>query len=77
MKNPIKQTSVFAKYSAIAFQMILIIGVFTFIGHKIDQSQQTRTPLYTAAFSLVGVFVSLYLVIKGLKSITNSKNTRN
>lgn len=76
MKNPLEFSSAFAKYSAMAFQMILIIGIFTFIGHKIDSSQQMKTPLYTAGMSLLGVMISLYLVIKGLKSDTKSQGKK-
>ncbi|WP_374166518.1 AtpZ/AtpI family protein [Arcticibacter sp. MXS-1] len=57
----------YAYYTGLGFQMIAVIGVFAFIGHKIDESQASKTPLYTAFFSLAGVFASLYLVIRSVK----------
>ena len=57
----------YVQYSGLVFQMIGIIGVFAFAGYKLDQYQQTKTPLYTAVLSLLGVMISLYTVIKSLK----------
>jgi ATP synthase protein I len=58
----------YIKYSSIGFQMIGIIGVFTYAGIKLDQYQQNKTPIYTGLLSLLGVIISLYVIIKGLKS---------
>lgn len=58
----------YIKYSALGFQMIGIIGLFTYAGYKIDQVQQTKTPIYTGLSSLMGVLISLYVVFKSLKS---------
>lgn len=61
----------FAKYSAISFQMIVVIGVFAFAGHKIDVYRNAKTPVFTAALSLLGVAVAMYQVVKQLNK-TNS-----
>ncbi|TKC00229.1 AtpZ/AtpI family protein [Pedobacter cryophilus] len=58
----------YIKYSGLGFQMIGVIGAFTFAGYKLDESQQTKTPIYTGILSLIGVLASLYIVLKGLKS---------
>ena len=58
----------YLKYSSMAFQMIGIIGVFTFIGYKIDESYNNKTQIITGMASLLGVIVSLYLVLRSLKS---------
>jgi hypothetical protein len=57
-----------AKFSGIAFQMIVIIGVFSFAGYKIDEAYNHRVKWATAALSLMGVFISLYIVIRSVKS---------
>jgi len=57
----------YARYSALGFQMFGIIGIFTYIGYRIDEAQQTKTPLYTAGLALLGVFIALYLVIRSIK----------
>ena len=57
----------YVQYSGMVFQMIGIIGVFAFAGYKLDQYQQTKTPLFTAVLSLLGVIISLYTVIRSLR----------
>jgi len=63
-----KETSDVAKYSGIGFQMIAIIGLFTYAGYKIDQAAGHQTKWVTAVLSLAGVFISLYVVIRSVKS---------
>ena len=65
--NNNKPISNYAKYSGIGIQMIAIIGVFSFAGYKIDQYAGHKTQWVTAALSLTGVFISLYIVIKSIK----------
>jgi F0F1-type ATP synthase assembly protein I len=69
MKDPDqrkKSLNTFAKYTSISFQMIVVIGVFAFIGHKIDSYRGAKIPLFTAALSLLGVAVAMYQVVKQL-----------
>jgi F0F1-type ATP synthase assembly protein I len=66
MDNKKKEVNNFAKYSSISFQMLATIGVFAFIGYKLDAYKQTTTPIFTAIFSLIGVVISLYQVVKQL-----------
>ena len=60
------QYSAYAKYSTLAIQMALTIGLFAWLGTFLDEKYQMETPLYTVAFSLFGIFMSLYRVIKGV-----------
>lgn len=66
-KNEKPALNNYIKYSGLGFQMIGIIAVFTFVGYKIDAAQNNQTPYYTAALSLAGVVIALYVVFKGLK----------
>ncbi|UOR04433.1 AtpZ/AtpI family protein [Hymenobacter aerilatus] len=59
-----------AKYSGLGFQMLGIIGVFTFIGIKLDDYLNTKKPWWTVAFVLVGVISAMYQVIR---SVTQDK----
>lgn len=61
-----QQANAYIKYSSLAFQMIAVIAVFSIIGIKIDENQKTRTPIYTAAFSLIGVIISIINVFRSL-----------
>lgn len=65
-KEEVNSLSKYAYYSGLGFQMIAIIGVFTFIGYKIDEQMGSQKPVFTAAFSLAGVGISLYSVIKSV-----------
>lgn len=61
----------YAKYSGIGFQMFGIIGVFTYVGYRVDGYKHMDQPLFTAFFSLVGVFIALYLVIRSVKNLNS------
>lgn len=58
----------YIKYSSLGFQMIAIIGIFTFAGYKIDASRGSITPLFTAFLSLTGVVLAMYIVFRGIKN---------
>jgi hypothetical protein len=58
----------YGKFIGIAFQMLAIIGIFTFAGYKIDEAADHATKWVTAVLSLVGVFISLFIIIRSLKS---------
>ena len=65
--NGEKPLNAYVKYSGVGFQMIAIIGVFAYAGYKIDESAHHQVKWVTAILSLVGVFISLYIVIVSLK----------
>jgi ATP synthase protein I len=67
-KNEKPQLDNYIKYSGLGFQMVGIIGVFTFAGYKIDESLGSKMPLFTAFLSLSGVVIALYIVFRGLKN---------
>jgi F0F1-type ATP synthase assembly protein I len=54
----------YAKYSGIAVQMIVIILVMTWIGIKLDKVTGLSTPVFTIIFSLLGVFIGIYVAVK-------------
>lgn len=62
--NSKKQLNNYAKYSAIAFQMIAVILIGVFGGKKLDEYLNFETPVFTIIFSLLSVFASIYLVLK-------------
>jgi len=53
-----KQVNNFVKYTGMTFQMLATIGVFTFIGYKIDEHRSSETLIFTAIFGVVGVVAS-------------------
>jgi len=46
--------------------MIAAILLGLWIGMKIDESMGNKTPIFTAIFTLLFIFASLYLIIKSL-----------
>ena len=61
-----KSASSYVKYTSVAFQMLATIGVFAFIGYKIDEKTQSTKHIFTAIFGLIGVIVSLAQVVWSL-----------
>jgi len=61
-----KDRSTYIYYSGLGFQMIATIGLFSYIGYRIDQSKSGEAGLYTALFALGGVFVSLISTIRSV-----------
>ena len=62
----------YAKYSSIAVQMFVIIGVGTFIGVKIDDYNGNENKLWTIIFSLCSTILAVVFVIRRI--IANSKD---
>jgi hypothetical protein len=65
-KEAQRRTNSYAKYSALAFQMLGTIAVFTYGGYKLDEWQQNRIPVWTLIFSLGSIAISLYVFIRGV-----------
>ncbi|WP_299776584.1 AtpZ/AtpI family protein [uncultured Formosa sp.] len=66
-----KQLNNYVRFSGMAFQMIAIIGVMTFLGIKLDGKFPNQYSAYTVIFSLIGVIGAIYQIIK---QVTNLKN---
>ncbi len=62
------EASSIAKFSGMAFQMIAVIGLFTYAGYKIDTAASHNVKWVTAILSLAGVCISIYIVIKSLNN---------
>ncbi|MBN1132440.1 MAG: AtpZ/AtpI family protein [Bacteroidales bacterium] len=54
----------YARYSGMAFQMIAVILIFFWAGSKLDKRSAFEKPVYTAVFTILGVFAGLYLSLK-------------
>lgn len=63
--DPKKNLDQYARYSSMAFQMLVIILAGVFGGFKIDQWLHTR-PVFTVILSLIAVFLSIYFMVKDL-----------
>ncbi len=61
-----KMNNNYAKYSALAFQMLGTIVLFTYGGSKLDEWQQNKVPIWTLVLSLLSIAGSLYLFIRSV-----------
>lgn len=61
-----EKTTSFVQFSGIAFQMLGTIGLGVWVGMKIDEWQDNRSPIWTIILSLTAIGASLYLFIKQL-----------
>ncbi|MBI2723053.1 MAG: AtpZ/AtpI family protein [Bacteroidetes bacterium] len=59
-----KQPNPFLKYSNLALQMGVTIGLGAWGGNKLDQHYKNSTPVFTIVLSLLGIAAALYLVLK-------------
>jgi F0F1-type ATP synthase assembly protein I len=62
-KEPLKN---YMKYSGIAVQMIVIIGLGAWAGIKLDEHFEFKTPVFTICLLLFSVVASMYYVIRSL-----------
>ena len=63
-----------AVFSWIAIQMGVTIGLGVFAGRKLDQIFPNDYSVFTIILSLLGVFISLYAVIKQLQKMNKNDN---
>ena len=63
-KDNLSSSREFLKYSNIAFKMIIIILAGVFSGIKIDEYLELEQSIFTMIFSLVAVFIAMYVIIK-------------
>ena len=72
-QEPKKQLNQIAALSGTALQMGLTIYLFVILGQWIDSKFPNDYSLYTVIFSLLGVLLAMYYVIKQVSSTKNEK----
>jgi hypothetical protein len=63
---PKKQLEFYARYSTLALQMVVIIGVGVFGGVKLDAWLHTGFPVFTVVLSVLSVILSIYQATRDL-----------
>lgn len=66
----------YVKYSGMAIQMGATIAIFTYGGQLLDGRFNTNKPYWTIGFSLLGVFVSLYSLLKGVLADSKQSSSK-
>lgn len=60
------QINFYVKYSAMAFQMAVIIGLGTFGGYKLDKWLGLKFNIFTIVLALISVAAAIYFAVKDL-----------
>ena len=64
--KPKKKLDNFIRYSSLGFEMMAIIGIFTFIGYKIDQWIGNEFKAFTLGFMVFSVILAIIYGTKNL-----------
>ncbi|WP_114748005.1 AtpZ/AtpI family protein [Pleomorphovibrio marinus] len=65
-KSPPEPTPSFIKYTGLAFQMLTIIALGTWLGHLIDQKAEFKFPVGLLAGCLLSTLLAFYQLFKSL-----------
>ncbi len=71
-QDPKERLNSYARFSGIAFQMVAIITIGTFVGVKLDEKYPNKYNIYSIIFSLTSVIMAIVFVIRRI--IAASKN---
>jgi len=73
IEEPKKKVNAYARFSSMGIQMGVLIFLGVYGGQKLDERWQFETPWMTIVGSLLGVFVGLYIVLKGVINLNKDK----
>lgn len=62
----LKTYNSYLKYSSLAFQLLAAIGVFGWLGHKLDQYLNIAFPAFMLLFGLVAFAGMMYQVYRSI-----------
>lgn len=65
-KKEKKALNAYARYSSIAFQMLVIILAGVFGGRELDKWVEWNFPVFTLVLTILAVMLAIYTVIKDL-----------
>jgi ATP synthase protein I len=71
MSEEKKKVNKFVKFSGLSIQMAVLIGGGAWGGSALDAKMQNSKPIFTIIFSLLGIGLSLYFVIKEAGNLSN------
>jgi len=71
--NP-RSSNGFVRYSSMAFEMLAIIGISTFVGWKLDKWLESQFPVFLLILSLTGVVIGIYTAMKDFLRKENKNN---
>jgi ATP synthase protein I len=54
----------YIRYTGMGFQMLAVIGLFTWAGTWLDEKWSLEKPLFTALLAMIGVIIGIYSALK-------------
>ncbi|MEX0983127.1 MAG: AtpZ/AtpI family protein [Bacteroidales bacterium] len=54
----------YIRYTGMGFQMLAVIGLFTWVGIKLDEKWSLEKPVFTAILAMIGVIIGIYSALK-------------
>lgn len=69
--NPLNS---YAKFSGIAVQMIVVIGLGSYAGVKLDEAYPNKYSAFTLSCSLASVALAMYIAIRAAGTGTKGKS---
>lgn len=67
-ENVKKEANSYLKWSGLAFQLLGGMGVFGFLGHKLDQYLELKFPAFMLTFGFLAFGAVMYQVYKAVKN---------
>ncbi|HNX54277.1 MAG TPA: AtpZ/AtpI family protein [Prolixibacteraceae bacterium] len=64
LKEPKKKFDDFIRYSNLAFEMVAIMGIGTWVGWLIDNWVETKFPIFLIVFMVLSVIGSIFYAIR-------------
>lgn len=66
--DPKKQSpyNTYLRYSSLAFQFVIVIGVFGWLGHKLDNYLELKFPVFILLFIFISFGGMLYQLYKSI-----------
>jgi F0F1-type ATP synthase assembly protein I len=64
-----KGTNAYLKWSGLAFQLLGGIGVFGWLGYKLDQYLELKFPAFMLTFGFLAFGAIMYQVYKSVKNL--------
>ena len=76
MSVPKRSPSDIATYGSAGIQMVLIIGLFVYLGQRLDAYFQVNKPWWTLGLSILGVIIALVFMVKSFDKISKNKKKK-
>ncbi len=66
-----RNSNKFVRFSGLGIQMAVFIAGGALGGDALDKKMQNEKPIFTIIFSLLGIALSLYFVIRGVLKLSD------